>query len=690
MLLTISALTATGGVLYTGVNAYKKNKKKKERPWTFVAERRGLAKPKKKSKRTLSSQFSLGVRDQQLKEISSVTETMSEAEKEIDRHLVLSLSSLGLTVAGALIYPPLSLLSLPGLFYVYKPWFEEAYQSLFSERHVGVIVLDTVLVSGMLVTRVYVAAALIASGLSLSKKLLLKAEDHSQKRVVNVFSAIPRLVWIQKEQIEVQIPFEQLSIGDLVVVHAGETIAVDGTITEGHATVDQRILTGESQPAQKGTGDQVFALTVVLSGKIHIKAEKAGQETVAAQIAETLNRTADFRHAMKWQWMEFVDQAAKPVLATGLLALPILGAAAALSLTFALSGLGYGMRVVAPLTLLTYLNLASENSILIKDGRALELLSRVDTMVFDKTGTLTEEQPTVSEIYTFNGTDANELLTDAATAEYKQTHPIAKAILEEAEQRGLILPEVSDTEYEIGYGLKVTIGQKLIRVGSSRFMELSGIAIPSEIREIEEASHALGHSLICVAINEQLSGAIELKPTIRPEAKQIIQGLRKRGMSMYIISGDHQKPTQKLAEEVGIEHYFAETLPENKATLIEQLQKEGKCVCFVGDGINDSIALKKANLSISLRGASRVATDTAQIILMDESLNQLVELFDLGQQFKTNMNSGFWITLLPNIAAAGSALFLHSGVVASILLYYTSMAMGVGNSMWPLLTHKQE
>ena len=696
MLLLTSVLATAAGALYVGAKAYRENKKKARNPWIYAAERFTVPNRNVPStsnynnQKHLSSIMSLSIHTQQPGEaLSSADKSrMNEVEKEVNQHLAISLSSLGLTIAG-MYYPPLSVLSLPGLVYVYIPSFKDAYDSIFKERRLRMAIVDMLFISGILAVRLYFPAALMATALSLGKKLLLKAEDHAQKRLFNVFSEIPRSIWILKEQTEIEIPFEALKMSDLVVVQAGERVPVDGTITAGHAQLDQRILTGESQPAEKGPGDQVFALTIVLSGRIYIKVEKTGEDTVAAQIGGILNSTADFRHSMQWQWMEFVDKTALPTLAAGVLTLPIVGPTGALTIMFSFA-FGYVMRVVAPITLLTSLNLASQNSILIKDGRSLELLNQVDTIVFDKTGTLTQEQPTVSEIYAFHGYSKNELLTYAAAAEYKQTHPIAKAILQKASQRGLILPEIEEAQYDIGYGLKVNIGQKLIRVGSTRFMELSGIAIPAEIREIQERSHEEGHSLVCVAINEQVSGAIELKPTIRPEAERIIKGLRERGMSMYIISGDHQKPTQKLAEELGIEHYFAETLPENKATLIEQLQAEGKCVCFVGDGINDSIALKKANVSISLRGASSIATDTAQIILMDESLNQLVQLFDIGKQFKINMKNSFWGAFLLNMAAVGGVFFLHSGLVTSMLLYYTGMTISVANSMLPLRQRREE
>ena len=244
---------------------------------------------------------------------------------------------------------------------------------------------------------------------------------------------------------------------------------------------------------------------------------------------------------------------------------------------------------------------------------------------------------------------------------------------------------IDEANYEIGYGLKVQLDDKLIRVGSIRFMTMENIVIPPRIHTLQTKSHDQGASLVYVAVNEQLSGAIELQATIRPEAKQVIDNLHQRGMTIVIISGDHKKPTQQLAQELGIDQYFAETLPENKAQLIEKLQKEGKSVCFVGDGINDSIALKKANVSISLRGASTIATDTAQVILMDESLKQLPILFDLATRLEKNMRTGFVTALIPGVMCVSGVYFFHIGVITAGVLYNLSLGIGVVNAMLPKL-----
>lgn len=353
------------------------------------------------------------------------------------------------------------------------------------------------------------------------------------------------------------------------------------------------------------------------------------------------------------------------------------------------------MNLFGPMSMLNFLHICSQKRILIKDGRSLELLNDIDTIVFDKTGTLTIEQPTVSQITSLNGLSEEQLLIYAAAAEYKQTHPVAKAILTAAAERQLHVPTIDDAHYEIGYGVKVQLvadGEvgKTIRVGSERFMALEGISIPADIKAQQTACHTHGYSLVMVAIDAELSGTIELRPTIRPEAKEVVERLQAAGKTVTIISGDHEMPTRQLAEELGIKQYFASTLPENKADLVVQLQQAGKKVCFVGDGINDAIALKKANVSVSLRGATTVATDSAQIVLMNEDLAQLTDLFEVAQEFKTNIDQGFLLTIVPNLIGIAGTLFLGWGYLTAVLLGSAFWVPQLAHVMRPLYEHREK
>ncbi len=341
------------------------------------------------------------------------------------------------------------------------------------------------------------------------------------------------------------------------------------------------------------------------------------------------------------------------------------------------------MRVLAPIGMLNFLNAMSRHGILIKDGRVLDLLANVDTMVFDKTGTLTLEQPRIRQIHAYDSYPEDDVLAYAAAAEHRQTHPIALAILHEAQTRQVPVPDIESASYLVGYGLTVTIDNRLIHVGSLRFMEREQCSMPSGLSELQDICHQQGHSLVFVSVNRRVIGSIELDPAIRPKAHAVIQELSQRNITaMYIISGDHQEPTQKLANTLGITHYFAEVAPEQKAALIQQLQAEGRHVCYVGDGINDAIALKTAQVSISLRGASTVATDAAQIVLMNQSLNQLVSLFDLTKRFDTMMNQTFAVTMFPGVLTCGGVFLLHYGFIHSIILNELGFAIGLGNVLY--------
>ena len=432
-------------------------------------------------------------------------------------------------------------------------------------------VLDSIAVMSGLVTGYYLVTAFAGFIYYVAAKLLSKTRNHTRKTLVNVFAEQPRSVWLLKNGDELEIPLSDLHTGDIIVVNAGEIIPVDGIITKGMAAIDQHALTGEAQPDEKGVGGKVLAATIVLTGRIDIQVEKTGTETIAAQIGEILNHTAEFELSLQTRGEQMAHKTVLPTLATSALALLTLGSYSSVAVLSA--NFSEVIRVTRPIGMLNFLNLASKDSILIKDGRSLELLNQVDTIVFDKTGTLTLEQPHMGHIYTCNGVKENDLLTYAAAAEYKQSHPIARAILQAASERTLNLPEIDDSQYEIGYGIKVKITDQLIRVGSLRFMEMEGIAIPAEISMRQQSSHEQGYSTVYVAIDQQLGGMLELRPTIRPEAKHIIRQLRQRNLSIYIISGDHEHPTKQLAEELGINHYFSNTLPQDKANKIEQLQR---------------------------------------------------------------------------------------------------------------------
>jgi heavy metal translocating P-type ATPase len=611
-----------------------------------------------------------------------------QAEKSVDSYLKVSAASVAAATLGTLFFPPLKLVSGGIILYAAWPAFKGAASDIFQRRKITVRHLDSVSLLGLIAGGYFLICSLTVTVFHASAKMMLKTEDRSRRLLADMFGEQPSTVWVIVDGGEIEIPFEQLEAGATLVIRAGQMIPIDGVVTAGNAAVDQHVLTGEAQPAEKQAGDKVFAATVVLAGRIEVGVEKTGAETAAAQIRDVLANTTDFRNAIQVRWRDVADKSVLPTLGLAGLGLVFLGPVSALAVVN--SNYVAVMKVASPLAMLNFLQRASLAGILIKDGRALEAVSKIDTVVFDKTGTLTENQPQVGEIFTWGNVGADELLTHAAAVEARQSHPIAAAIVRATKQRNLAILDLDSARYEMGYGIQARSNGRLIRVGSARYMTMEGIPLPPdfETRRVELQDN--GASVVFVAFNDEVAGAIELRPTLRPEAKQVIAELKARGLTVYIISGDHVAPTRALASELGVDHFLAEVLPQDKSAKVELLQKEGRKVCFVGDGINDAIALKTADVSVSLRGASTLATDTAQIILMDESLRQVARLFEIGVEYNANLRTLISTTFGPGLISLASVFLLGAGNGTALGLFNLSMIAGLVNGIWPALQRQDE
>jgi Cu2+-exporting ATPase len=620
---------------------------------------------------------------------------LSPGERSAHRQMALGATTTALAMVSKLLAP--ATLPIVGTLALLGVWqgFAADLGPWWKTRRIGALHLVMIFMTFLLLAgNVLIGTvALFFGGLGLKIKAL--SEKESRSNLIDVFKLQPKNAWVRSNGIEVEIPFGQLQVGDTLVLYAGQTVPVDGTIQSGIATVDQRALTGEAQPVEKTIGDAVLAATLVVSGKVDVRVEKTGAATTAGQIGEILNRTAESKLSMQVSILENVDRLALPTLVAGAASLPLVGVTGAVNLL----GANYTTAtfISAPVLILKFLNKAAQQGILLKDIVGLERISQVDTVLFDKTGTLTLEEPQVAQIHRLHDLDETAILTLAAAAEARQTHPIAHAIQSAAAAQQLAPPAIDQAHYEVGYGIKVWLHepahkthQDTVRVGSGRFMTMEGIVLPATVETLMTACQAQGHSLVLVALAEQIVGAIELRPTVRTEVPQIIKDLRRRGLALYIVSGDHETPTCELAQALGMTGYFANTLPEGKAQLVAQLQQEGRQVCFVGDGINDALAMRQAHVSISLNGATTVATDTAQIVLMDGDLTQLGVLFALAQQFTRNLNLNFRTTATTSIVAVAGIFFGHFTFAAIELLYIVSLLTCVGISVKPLWEHASQ
>ena len=606
----------------------------------------------------------------------------SDENKRNKYYLAMSGVSVGLSTAR-LFYAPLALPSVLLFSYTAMPYLKQTEKSLLKDKKVDGYVLYSVADMMMLGIGAYASASIGIGLLHLSKYILSNAKERSKRQLVDIFSQQPDKVWALKNGVEVLLAIDQLKKNDILVVDAGDIIPVDGTVTDGIAAVDQKVLTGEAHPSDKAVGDRVFASTMVVSGKIHILMEHSGQETLVARIGEIINQSIDFKGSQELKGEKWADSFTTPVLALGLLSWPFLGPTVTVGILYC--HIANTIRVVAPLSTLNYLSIAADNGILVKDGHVLEDLTHIDTFIFDKTGTLTQETPEVGQIILCsNRYTEKDILFYAAAAEQKSAHPIAKAILKMAEDKNMVLPKINDSSYDIGYGISVDIDGKTIHIGSSRFMQMKEVKVSQKMTKIMDEALAMGHSVIMLAINSKLEGLLEIHTILRPEAQKTIDVLRQSGIQhMVIVSGDQALPTSALAKALEIEDYFYEILPEQKAEIVEKLQSEGKKVAFVGDGVNDAIAMEKADVSISLSGASSIATDVAQIVLLDGSLTHLPQLLELSRKLDKNLSRSLVLNIVPNVIALNGILFFNFGMLTTIMISQSPLVMGAINALLP-------
>ena len=605
-------------------------------------------------------------------------------EREVHRNLVASTILTGIAGVGAVALPVLSTATIPGFIYLSLPVFTKAVRLLLQ----GKVGIETILMFSCLTA--FAAGYVFVMGLTyvlyyLSEKLALMVQNNVAQGYVGISGKNVQFTWLRVNGTDIRTRVDQLKKGDIIVVRAGESIPVDGILDKGAIAVDQRVLTGESQLADKTPGDYVYASTLVLSGEAMVRVDKAGAETAVANVERILNETVELKSSTQMRAEALANKTVLPTLAFSLLALPALGAASAICILQ--SHFSYRIRLVAPVSALSYFKRMSDHGILIKDARTLDLLKRVDTVVFDKTGTLTEDAMHVSAVHSHGQVPENELVSHAATAEQHQQHPVAKAILAEAAKRGLTPRSVERLDCKVGFGITLSAGGSRWQIGSERFMQSLGIVAPEAARSLWDRLREAGRGWVGIALDGRLVGTIEVQPNVRPEAASVIQALRRvKGIEkLYILSGDQEAPTRHLAQELGIDDYFAETLPEQKAAVIEGLLAEGRTVCFVGDGINDAIAMKKAHVSVSLKGASGIAADTAQILLMDGNLRALPKTFETARAFHRNINAGFACLLVPSLLGMGGAVLLSFGPAQAVILTQAGLLAGLANSVAPRL-----
>ncbi len=572
------------------------------------------------------------------------------------------LAGLGLASAVAGLSAPV--LALPAVLvggYLSIPFLHDGVRKFRRNRHL-IDLVDAALLPLLVLLNQIIAVALILFLMSVSRRLLARTYDRSRCSLVGVFGVLPKRVWVAVDGTEVEVEYRDLAAGDIVVVTAGEAIPIDGVIVDGDGLVDQHVLTGEAVPVEKRVGDRMLAATLVVSGRFLVRVERAGSATHAGEVARLVLAAADRRLKVQERGEAIAEQCLVPMILLAGVAGVIGGPVRAITVYMVTPG--YTMRVLAPLALLRALRRGAEGGLLIKDGRSLELLQTIDTVVFDKTGTLTDGSLRMERVVAVDGAADTTVLAVAAAAEGRQSHPIARAVRAAADAAGVVVPPLDDSDYTLGRGIRARVAGQAVLVGSRSFLADHQVTIPPAAADAADAASADGMTAILVAIDGRTAGVIVLDQAVRPEAAATVAALRRRGLATVILSGDGRAATRHLARRCGIDTVYAETLPADKAAVIRAMRAQGRRVCYVGDGINDAGALAEADVSVSIRGASTIATDAAQVVLLTADLRLILDLlevagrYDRATGFAARFAVGLPLAVLPLILFGAGGLLL--------------------------------
>ena len=600
------------------------------------------------------------------------------ASRAAARQAKLSAGSMALATGGHFIYPPLAFLSAGLISHTLYPVLRQAASTWGRNKKITNNSYASLTALLLLASGNYFAAGMQNMVYHLSSHFVSKSRKNATQWITQAYQTPSQVRRLPLDGTEQSIALEHIQAGDAILVQTGETIPMDGTVQSGMALVDQQALTGEANPLEKTTGDSVLAATLLLRGRLVIIAQYNGSDNRINQLNALLQQTRDYKTTLQLQGEVWADKFALPIIAASALMIPILGVSPALALLF--SAPLNVIRAMLSVQTATHLQWIAEQGAFIKDGRVLEALPKIDIILFDKTGTLTETTPEVAAIICCTEIEPNHLLALAAAAEQRLEHPIAQAILAQAEQLNLTLPEVTDSQYDLGLGVTVQIAQQTVQVGSLRFIlqttQSTEADLPTAITQAMQA--AAGHTFILIAINGVLHGMLELRPRLRPEATALLQRLQQRGFAQLgLVSGDQQQPTQRLADHLGLDTAYGEVLPQDKAGFVKRLQDAGHQVCFVGDGLNDAIAMKQANVSICLNSASAIAREAAQIVLVNDTLTPIDQLFDLSTHLHQKLGTSLRLWIGFGVANALAVPLLAFGPLQSSLLYMTAYGAGL-------------
>ncbi len=529
----------------------------------------------------------------------------------------------------------------------------------------------------------YETAGVIIALILLGKSLEAVSKGKTSEAIKKLMGLAPKTAIVIENDNEVEVPIDEVEIGNVILVKPGEKIPVDGIVLEGNTSVDEAMLTGESMPVDKKAGDKVFAASINKNGMIKFKATKVGSDTALAQIIK-LVEDAQGSKAPIAQMADIVSGYFVPIvcgLATlAFLAWFISGEPLSFAVTIFISVLVIAcpcaLGLATPTAIMVGTGKGAENGILIKGGEALETTHKINTIVFDKTGTITEGKPEVTDIITVPGIQRERLLQLAASGEKGSEHPLGEAIVHGAEREQLEILKVQHFEAIPGHGIEVTIDENHVLIGNKKLMDSRNISL-ADLKDKSDVLAAEGKTPMYVAIEGQLSGIIAVADVVKESSAKAIKKLQSMGIEVAMITGDNRKTAEAIAKQVGIDRVLAEVLPQDKSNEVKKLQSEGKKVCMVGDGINDAPALVQADIGIAIGSGTDVAMESADIVLMRSDLMDVPTAIKLSKSTIRNIKQNLFWAFGYNVAGipiAAGILHLFGGPLLNPIFAAAAMA----------------
>ncbi len=597
----------------------------------------------------------------------------------------LSLPALGLGLSASV----MAGLAVPGalvggaILAAAYPTFKRTMQGIRDEKKLTVDFLDSLTIVLLTAQASFLAPAFIVAVIEGSEILRDWTAQRSKQASMSLVLSEEHQVLVERNGEEMWLSWDSIQEGDVIHLYPGDQVPVDGTVVDGSGLIDEHQMTGDVSPAARHEGDDIHASALVTDGHLRVVATSTGHDTLAATLLAMSEEAPDTDTRVSNWARKTGNWAVVPTLAAGAAVFAGSGSIARATAIVSLD-LGTGMRVSAPIAVIAAQTNAAQNGILIRSGRALEMLAQVDTVVFDKTATLTEGRVQVDAVRAVRpDVGPDTVLALAASAEHALNHPLARAVARYAEERGIQAWATGSWDYRTGQGVVAEIDGQAVHVGSRRLMEGAGIAVDAAAEVTQDAE---GATHVYVARGGELLGVILCTDPVRAESAEVVGALRGMNIAPLMLSGDGAAAARATAAEVGISarQVYAGVLPEQKAELVRELQKRGRKVAVVGDGINDAAALAHADVSISLGSATDLARATADVVLLNNDLRDLLAAIELGRQTVRILKQNQALVVVPNIGAiAYGLLAVMSPTVGVVINNGTALAAAL-NSLRPL------